>query len=298
MKKKFRTILIIAIVALLLIAANITEIAVVFDATTSNATKYGEEWLEVIGGDLEKTIDDSKLSTLEFALEVQPFVDDHGKCEEIIRKKKEQMIEASNSICFNVYLATDGWYYIPDFKATEGYIIEKRSWYIGALKMNGKPYVTDPYVDAMTGNICFSVSVMLADGKSIACMDYTMENIQRHIRQMDTVNSQQAVIVTDDGIIAGCSDETLKRNFLENYTYRVRPEISRCKTKVCLWCGSKEKYALRSHKELKQYLKNYEEEIMPGYGHGEFLMKHTDECRKKIRDTIRAGISDRVRREN
>ena len=49
MKKKFRTILIIAIVALLLIAANITEIAVVFDATTSNATKYGEEWLEVIG---------------------------------------------------------------------------------------------------------------------------------------------------------------------------------------------------------------------------------------------------------
>ena len=209
MKKKFRTILIIAIVALLLIAANITEIAVVFDATTSNATKYGEEWLEVIGGDLEKTIDDSKLSTLEFALEVQPFVDDHEKCEEIIRKKKEQMIEASNSICFNVYLATDGWYYIPDFKATEGYIIEKRSWYIGALKMNGKPYVTDPYVDAMTGNICFSVSVMLADGKSIACMDYTMENIQRHIRQMDTVNSQQAVIVTDDGIIAGCSDEML-----------------------------------------------------------------------------------------
>jgi len=57
-------------------------------------------------------------------------------------------------------------------------------------------------------------------------------------------------------------------------------------------------YALRSHKELKQYLKNYEEEIMPGYGHGEFLMKHTDECRKKIRDTIRAGISDRIRREN
>ena len=101
-----------------------------------------------------------------------------------------------------------------------------------------------------------------------------------------------------DSLYTGCSDETLKRNFLENYTYRVRPEISRCKTKVCLWCGSKEKYALRSHKELKQYLKNYEEEIMPGYGHGEFLMKHTDECRKKIRDTIRAGISDRIRREN
>ena len=209
MKKKFRTILIIAIVALLLIAANITEIAVVFDATTSNATKYGEEWLEVIGGDLEKTIDDSKLSTLEFALDVQPLINDREKCEDYIRKKKKQMIEASNSVCFNVYLVTDGWYYIPDFEATDDYIIEKRSWYTGALKMNGKPYVTDPYVDAMTGNICFSVSVMLGDGKSIACMDYTMENIQRHIRQMDMDKSQQAVIVTDDGIIAGCSDEAL-----------------------------------------------------------------------------------------
>ena len=104
MKKKFRTILIIAIVALLLIAANITEIAVVFDATTSNATKYGEEWLEVIGGDLEKTIDDSKLSTLEFALDVQPLINDREKCEDYIRKKKKQMIEASNSVCFNVYL--------------------------------------------------------------------------------------------------------------------------------------------------------------------------------------------------
>ena len=209
MKKKFKTVLIIAIVALLLLAANITEILVVFDATTYNTTKYGEEWLEVIGGDLEKTIDDSKPSALEFALEVQPLIDDREKCEDFIQKKKKQMIEATNSVCFNVYLATDGWYYIPDFEATDDYIIEKRSWYMGALKMKGEPYVTDPYVDAMTGNVCFSVSVMLADGKSIACMDYTMENIQGHIRQMDIDNSQQAVIVTDDGIIAGYSDEAL-----------------------------------------------------------------------------------------
>ena len=119
------------------------------------------------------------------------------------------MIDATESVCFNVYLATDGWYYIPDFEASDDYIIEKRSWYTGALRMQGEPYVTDPYVDAMTGNVCFSVSVMLSDGVSIACMDYTMENIQGHIRQMDLDKSQQAAIVTDDGIIAGCSDEKL-----------------------------------------------------------------------------------------
>ncbi len=90
-----------------------------------------------------------------------------------------------------------------------------------------------------------------------------------------------------DSLYMGCSDESLKRNFLENYTYRTRPEISRSRTRVFLWCGSKEPYALKSHKELKRYLQNCHEEIMEGYGHGEFLMKHTEECCKKIQDTIR-----------
>lgn len=80
-----------------------------------------------------------------------------------------------------------------------------------------------------------------------------------------------------DSLYMGCSDNSLKRNFLENYTYHTRPEISSSKAKVCLWCGSNETYALRSHKELKRYLKNFDEEIMPSYGHGEFLMKQRNE---------------------
>jgi len=73
---------------------------------------------------------------------------------------------------------------------------------------------------------------------------------------------------------------------MENYTYRTRPEIAENETMVYLWCGSKEPYALKSHKELKIYLKNYEEEIMDGYGHGEFLMKHSNECCEKIVSTL------------
>ncbi len=82
------------------------------------------------------------------------------------------------------------------------------------------------------------------------------------------------------------SDESVKRNFMENYTYRTRPEIAQNETIVYLWCGSKEPYALKSHKELKKYLKNYEETIMEGFGHGEFLLKHTAECCEKIRETL------------
>ena len=89
-----------------------------------------------------------------------------------------------------------------------------------------------------------------------------------------------------DAMYMNASDETVRRNFMENYTYHTRPEIAQNETMVHLWCGSKEPYAMKSHNILKKYLKNYKEEIMEGFGHGEFLMKHTDACCKKIRSTL------------
>ena len=43
---------------------------------------------------------------------------------------------------------------------------------------------------------------------------------------------------------------------------------------------------MKSHGELKKFLKNYREEVMEGYGHGEFLLKHTDQCCDKIHSVI------------
>ena len=89
-----------------------------------------------------------------------------------------------------------------------------------------------------------------------------------------------------NGLYMNASDETVNRNFIENYTYKTRPEIAQNETMVYMWCGSKEPYAIKSHKELKRYLKHYHEEIMDGFGHGEFLMKHSGECCEKIRRTL------------
>ena len=82
------------------------------------------------------------------------------------------------------------------------------------------------------------------------------------------------------------SDESMKRNFIENYTYHVRSDIAGAEAMVYLWCGSKEPYALKSHRYLKKYLKNCKEEIMPGFGHGEFLLNHQAEICAKIHRTI------------
>ncbi|MBE5796480.1 MAG: alpha/beta hydrolase [Clostridiales bacterium] len=89
-----------------------------------------------------------------------------------------------------------------------------------------------------------------------------------------------------DAMYMKASDETVRRNFLENYTYRARPEIAQAQNTVHLWCGSKEPYALKSHRILKKHLKHCHEEIMDGFGHGEFLLRHTADCCEKIRRTL------------
>ncbi len=90
-----------------------------------------------------------------------------------------------------------------------------------------------------------------------------------------------------DCIYWDVSLESMKRNLIENYTYHTDPKIAETTTKVHLWCGSKEPYALKSHKILKKYLKDYDEIILEGLGHGEFLLKHQDEMCKKLTSVFR-----------
>ena len=84
----------------------------------------------------------------------------------------------------------------------------------------------------------------------------------------------------------GSSKESMRANLIENYTYRVNEDISKSETKVYLWCGSKEPYAIKSHEILKKHLKNYEERIWPNVGHGVMLYFHTDEYVEAIKETL------------
>lgn len=73
----------------------------------------------------------------------------------------------------------------------------------------------------------------------------------------------------------GSSPASMKANLYENYTYHANPCIADSKTKVYLWCGSKEPYARKSHRILKKYLKIYKEYIFENYGHGQLMYKDT-----------------------
>ncbi len=79
-------------------------------------------------------------------------------------------------------------------------------------------------------------------------------------------------------------DEHLNRYFIENYTYRANPGLANSKTKVYLQCGAKEPYAKKSHKILKRYISNCNEEIFSDMGHSNMIMKHNEVLIERLRE--------------
>jgi signal transduction histidine kinase/DNA-binding response OmpR family regulator len=105
----------------------------------------------------------------------------------------------------------DGADWIPD----EDYDARKRPWYWAAVHENGLPTVVTPYLDAETGNMVISVSMLLEDGESVLALDIKAERIQAIIEEMKTpdsyglfVNSNGVVIFGDDPLCNGLNIKT------------------------------------------------------------------------------------------
>jgi signal transduction histidine kinase/DNA-binding response OmpR family regulator len=196
------------IAVVLLVIAMISEITLVFTVNSQQADETGSSRLEIVSRELEQTVNDARSKAMRFAVTAQNDIDDRAKLEKLVRDYKNEIRPETDGVCYNVYIAGNGWYIIPDFDAPADYDVNERSWYKGALRSGGRAYVTDPYIDAATGDICYTVSVMLADGETVVAMDYTMQDIRRHISKMYADGEKEAVIVTEKGVIAGCTDES------------------------------------------------------------------------------------------
>ncbi len=199
--------IVIAVIALLLFAIVAMDIFLVFDMTREQTRTSGSYQLASVSGALENTLNEAINTTMGVAIEISEILDDREAVHSFLVEKKSKLSETDNG--YNVYIASDTWDIIPDLNAPEGYIAQERLWYTGALRNNGKPYVSSPYIDALSGNICFTVSVMLGDRKTVIAIDYTLDSIQAHIDELHSTEMTDAVIVTDEGYIAGSTDSAL-----------------------------------------------------------------------------------------
>lgn len=195
-------------IAVLLLVVLVMDVSLMFGQFQQQTRDAGFSQLESINKQLDESIGDAERLTMEIAIEAREVLDDRGGLERFLYEKKAEVVKGDSG-AFNVYAAGGDWWIIPDFDSPDDYVAQERAWYKGAVRNGGKVYLSSPYQDAMTGDMCYTVAVMLGDGETVVAVDYTMDTVQTYIEQLHGKGTRHAAIVTDDGVIAGCSDEEL-----------------------------------------------------------------------------------------
>ncbi|PWC14984.1 chemotaxis protein [Brenneria roseae subsp. americana] len=98
-----------------------------------------------------------------------------------------------------------------------------RPWYQQAVK-EGKPVVTDPYVDVSTKELIVSVAAPVLDGnavKGVLGSDLTMQSVIENVKSINPTPASFGVLIAKDGTIIAHPDENLT---LKNIT-EIAPDI-------------------------------------------------------------------------
>ncbi len=207
MRKKISTGAII-IIAMLLLVVLLMDMAMMFRQIQQQTKAAGISKLEDINRELEDSIDEAVALTMEIAIESGRARSHKASVKKFLTDQMDELSK-SGTDAFNVYMAGKDWAAIPKYVPPEDFVAQDRSWYRGAIREEGSVYITSPYKDMMTGNICYTASVMLGDGETVLAVDFTMDTIQTYVERIYNDGGYEAVIVTEDGIIAGYSDESL-----------------------------------------------------------------------------------------
>ena len=172
----------------------------------------GQTQINSIKTDFENYIANAENSLIRVANGAEKIMkesSDRTRLEAYIIEQKKAQLESSGGVNFNVYIAGQGWEIIPDFDVPPDYHSTERSWYVGAKDSNGDIYITAPYIDRMTNEMCFTLSVMMEDKETVVAMDFTLSEIQDSIQKMSLSDGSSAMIVTEEGMIVGYSDMSL-----------------------------------------------------------------------------------------
>jgi len=94
------------------------------------------------------------------------------------------------------YITTNSWT-VPD-----SFIPQSRVWYTGALAAGGKVFISDPYIDAATGEYTVTFSKQLFDGNSnpfgVLALDVFISSITEYINNIELMDSGYGVLLDSD----------------------------------------------------------------------------------------------------
>ncbi len=208
-KSDFMIITAITAIFLLVIAMNMR---LIFQMTSNQAEEIGQSQLETIRSDFQGSLQTAEGTTMKLAMETEQLLRANTSFEEVenfFYKSKREQLRLTDGVCFNVYMANENWTIIPDFDRPKEYHATERLWYKGAAENPGEIYITEPYIDAMTGKMCYTMSKVLSDNKTVVAIDFNLSEIQQLIQKMGTTKGRKALIVTKSGMIIGYTNMSL-----------------------------------------------------------------------------------------
>ncbi len=163
----------------LCLLAGIAILAIIFSYTIKNNSKQ----VQLYGSEIDNTMSEkiafmntvataasSETTALDYYAYVDALVEQYDDVSAVYVCVKQDGVIYSDGIM--TYMS-GGWLPNPDF------VVSERSWYAGALETEGV-YVSEPYVDEQTGNICITLSkVIYRDGSiiGVAGMDMYMDDL-------------------------------------------------------------------------------------------------------------------------
>ena len=154
------------------------------------ANAEGQHRLSSITKEVEQSLFEAECYTQMMAEQVEQLISDHPQeyeavLTQFIYEKTDELTNGMLGSCIAAYVAHDNTLIMKDFIPDQHFKLSERSWFVGARKSNGNVYITDPYVDARTGNMCYTLSVMLPDKRTVVGLDFSMGEIQSFIEKMD-----------------------------------------------------------------------------------------------------------------
>ncbi|MEH7443169.1 methyl-accepting chemotaxis protein [Bacillus sp. JJ1122] len=123
---------------------------------------------------------------------IEPKLFDAAYFTEALNRDSYSEIELQNTIAkfkqykylheesLNVYMGTDSGEMLlfPKQELPQGFDPRERAWYKDALASNGKAIITNPYVDAATGDLLVTVAQAVSDGSGVFGIDISLNELK------------------------------------------------------------------------------------------------------------------------
>ncbi len=215
MKRRISLIyLLTALLSAIIIAILTINVISTYRFASEQTEEMGRMRIEIITSDLQETLSEATYSLERIGTGFEQLLAggaDRAGIGSWLSEEKKAEIASTGRTCLNIFCVTgSNDVLISDMPAPEDYVVQDRIWYQGLMSVpKGTPYISSVYQDAFTDGMCFTVSKILDDGKTILGIDYSMSAIQEYIEKMNAMDYGQAMIVNRDGLIVGYSDPAL-----------------------------------------------------------------------------------------